>query len=152
MIYNFRLWKRCEGCSSGSSLPIDQEAPYFPGGCLPTGGDHTDDDAAPNASGPEHSTLPVTGGSSRGGSLPNARLSQSSQASQAASLLGGIGSGPGNKPNTLVSLQNLLGNQQGPDVSPNMNTKTPATAKKNAEQVEPIVIARVSVIIYCTYI
>ena len=126
-----RLWKRCgEGCSSGSSIPLDPEVPYFPGGCLPSvgggsagpssggfippaGGDGATagGDAAGTAAAAGAEGLPSGGSIGRGGSLPNPRLSQSSNASQATSQVGlnkpGVG-GAG----TLASLAGLLGQQQ----------------------------------------
>ena len=107
IVISFRLWKRCgEGCSSGSSIPMDPEVPYFPGGCLPSvgggsttgpssggfnpaaagaGGDAAGETGAA-AAGSEG--LPSGGSIGRGGSLPNPRLSQSSNNSQAASQVG----------------------------------------------------------------
>ncbi len=70
----------------------------------------------------------VPGGSiSRGGSLPNPRLSQSSQASQAASLLG-LNKPPVAGANTLASLAGLLGQQTSDSLSPNLSQKGPSVS------------------------
>ncbi len=140
MFFYLRLWKRCgEGCSSGSSLP-PADAPYFPGGCLPTASDCQQASTPPP---PPHLVQhgdAAAGGQqpeswSRGGSLPGAaasavgaapvatpsasaaaRLSQSGQSSQAASLLG-LNKPSGTLPGGLAtSLAGFLGAQ--PSESP----------------------------------
>lgn len=142
-----RVWKRCgEGCSSGGSVPVDNNEGFFPGitSCQ-TGQPPSDAEpaAAPGAAGATGAvegavggaaaTDTVPGGSiSRGGSLPNnaaaARLSQSSQASQAASLLG-----LNKPPNTLASLAGLLGQQEA---SPNLSQKGSAGGGGAARKAE----------------
>lgn len=112
-----RLWKRCgEGCSSGSALPMEQE-PYFPSGCLSTGTGAAGDAREPATPGVGSAVDSVPGGSiSRGGSLPNPRLSQSSQASLIGLIKPPVAPG-----STLVSLAGLLGQQT--DTSPSLSLK-----------------------------
>jgi len=91
-----RVWKRCvQGCSTGSSLPIEADPSYFPGSCLPTASDYQQGDSSgpdmaagtsatfPGAAAPDSASMAGGVSTGRGGSLPGAsRLSQSSQASQ----------------------------------------------------------------------
>ena len=143
-LFHRRIWKRCrEGCSSGSSLPVDQEPTFFPGivGGVRGSGGAGGHGAQPGTDhhhqhGDESADALAGGSMGRGGSLQGfgqQRHSQSSQAGATAASLLALNKPPA----AFASLAGLLAqNQQGSEGSPNLSLRSVPPSRPSPKQPE----------------